>query len=166
MIERTPPPRVGFPIYYVSYLLCSLIKNPEEEEKLNKLSFPTLTCHIINRVSYWLCSLIKNPEEEDPPRSTCCKFFEGGHLPPGSWLGNIVNKNPPRGGGFFRSKCHIISNNKIISNTKLSNVKDICHSECVVSNVNESCPIYMSHVAYEWVMSYSHVTWMSFAWMS
>jgi len=49
-------------------------------------------------VSYLLCSLIKNPEEEDPPRSTWYKFFEGGTLPPGSWLGNIANRNPPRGG--------------------------------------------------------------------
>jgi len=50
-------------------------------------------------VSYVLCSLIKNPEEEDPPRSTRYKFFEWGPFPPGSWLGNTVNRNPPR--GFF-----------------------------------------------------------------
>jgi len=48
--------------------------------------------------SYLLCSLIKNPEEEDHPQSTWYKFFEEGPLPPGSWLGNIVNGNPPRGG--------------------------------------------------------------------
>ena len=32
LIERTPPPRVGFPMYYVCYVLCSLSKNPEEED--------------------------------------------------------------------------------------------------------------------------------------
>ena len=52
--------------------------------------------------SYLLCSLIKNPEEDDPPRSTWYNFFEGGPLPSGSWLGNLLNTKPPPGGG----KCH------------------------------------------------------------
>ena len=43
----------------VSYLLCPLIKNPEEED----------------------------PKKKNPPRSTWYKFFEGGPFPPGSWLG-------------------------------------------------------------------------------
>jgi len=49
-------------------------------------------------VSYLVGSLIKNPKEEDPPQRSCTKCFEVGHLPPGSWLGNIVNRNPPGGG--------------------------------------------------------------------
>ena len=49
-------------------------------------------------VSYLMCSLIKNPKEEDPPRRICTRCFEGGPLPPDSWLGNIVNRKPPRGG--------------------------------------------------------------------
>ena len=53
--------------------------------------------------SYLLGSLIKNLEEEDPPRSTWYKFFEGGPLPPGSWLGNLTNWKPPPGGGVLRS---------------------------------------------------------------
>jgi len=51
-------------------------------------------------VSYSLCSLIKNPEEDDPPRRICTRCSEGGSLPLGSWLGTIVNRNPP-GGGFL-----------------------------------------------------------------
>jgi len=42
----------------------------------------------------------KNPEEEDPPRSAWYKFFRGGPLPPGSWLGNLPNRKPTQGGGF------------------------------------------------------------------
>ena len=67
------------------------------------------TCILIERNtppgggSYLLCSLIKNPEEEDPSRRICTRCFEGGPLPPVSWLGNIVNRKPPPGGGFFRS---------------------------------------------------------------
>ena len=64
-------------------------------------------------ISYLLCSLIKNWEEEDPPRRTTPKmdqfwgwFFRGGPLPPGSWSGNIVNRKPPRGGGFLSIKIH------------------------------------------------------------
>ena len=50
-------------------------------------------------VSYLLCFLIKNPEEEDPPRRrVCTRCFEGGPLPPSSWSGNILNRNPPPGG--------------------------------------------------------------------
>jgi len=69
-------------------------------------------------VSYLLCSLIKNWEEEDPPWRTTTKidefcgwFFRGGPLPPSSWSGNIVNRNPPQGGVFFRSEfwCTLIS---------------------------------------------------------
>jgi len=44
--------------------------------------------------------LNKNPKEEDPTRSTWCKFFEGGCLSLGSCIGNIVNRKPPRRGGF------------------------------------------------------------------
>ena len=51
-------------------------------------------------VSYSLCSPIK---EDDPLRRICTRCFEGGHLSQGSWLGNIVNRKPPRGGGFLRS---------------------------------------------------------------
>jgi len=41
-------------------------------------------------VSY--LALTKKLEEEDPPRSTWYKFFVGGPLPPGSWLGNLPNR--------------------------------------------------------------------------
>ena len=67
------------------------------------------SCILIKRtpppggVSYLLCSIIKNQEEEDFPRRMCTKCFEWGPLPPGSWLGNIVNRKPPGGGDFFRS---------------------------------------------------------------
>ena len=65
------------------------------------------TCILIERNtppgggSYLLCSLIKNPEEEDPSRRICTRCFEGGPLPPVSWLGNIVNRKPPPGGGVL-----------------------------------------------------------------
>jgi len=59
-------------------------------------------------VSYLLCSLIKNREQEDPPWRTTHKmdqfwglFFRGGSLPAGSWLRSIVNRKPPRWGGFL-----------------------------------------------------------------
>jgi len=58
--------------------------------------------------SYWLCFLLKNRVEEDPPRRTWYKSFEGGPLTHGSWWRNIVNRKPPRGGGFFRWKCRIV----------------------------------------------------------
>jgi len=54
-----------------------------------------------SEVSYLLCSLIKNPEEEDPSRKICTRCCEGGPLPPCSWLGNIVNKKPPRDWGVL-----------------------------------------------------------------
>jgi len=52
-------------------------------------------------VSYLQCSLITNSEEEDPPQSNWYKFVEGGPLFPCSWLGNMVNRKPPRGGQFL-----------------------------------------------------------------
>jgi len=55
-------------------------------------------------VSYLLCFLIKNPEEEDPPRRICTRCFLGGPLPPGSWLGNIINRKPLRGGEVLSIK--------------------------------------------------------------
>jgi len=42
----------------------------------------------------------QEPEEEDPPRRICTRHLEG-PLPPGSWLGNIVNRKPPRDGGVL-----------------------------------------------------------------
>ena len=42
----------------------------------------------------------QEPGGRGPPSSTWDKFFEGGPLPPGSWSGNIVNRKPPRRGGF------------------------------------------------------------------
>jgi len=44
-------------------------------------------------------SLTKNPEEGDPPGRICTRCLERGPLPPGSWLGNLPNRKPPRGGG-------------------------------------------------------------------
>jgi len=81
------------------------------------------------RVSYLLCSLIKNLEEEDPPRRICTRCFEGGLLPLGSWLGNIVNRKTPRGGGFsLRSTCvtevsHNLATDKLFRNSGSSNRK-------------------------------------------
>ena len=49
---------------------------------------------------YSASSLTKKPEEKDPPRSTWYKFFEGGPLDLGSWLGKLPNRRPPQGGGF------------------------------------------------------------------
>ena len=51
-------------------------------------------------VSYLLGSLIKYPEKEDLPRSTWYKFFEGGPLPPDSWLRTLAHRKPTPGGGF------------------------------------------------------------------
>jgi len=70
--SKEPPPPEG-----VSYLLCSLIKNREEEDT------PWRTTSKMDQFWGW--------------------FFMGGPLPPGSWSGNIVSRKPPRGGGFFRS---------------------------------------------------------------
>ena len=64
--KETPPPG-GF-----SYLVCSLIKNREEEDP------PWRTTPKIDYFWGW--------------------FFRGGPLPPGSWSGNILNRKPPRGG--------------------------------------------------------------------
>jgi len=52
-------------------------------------------------VSYLLFSLIKNRVWEETPRRICTKFFKGGPLTHGSWWGNIVNRKPPRSGGFL-----------------------------------------------------------------
>jgi len=41
---------------------------------------------------------------EDPPRRTWYKSFEGCPLTHVSWWGNIVNRKPPRGGGFLSIK--------------------------------------------------------------
>jgi len=49
-------------------------------------------------VFYLPCSLINIPEEKDPRRRICTRCFYGGPLPPGSWWGNMVDRNPPRGG--------------------------------------------------------------------
>jgi len=38
-----------------------------------------------------------------PPSKKFTRCFEGGLLPPGSWLGNLSNRKKPRGGGFRRS---------------------------------------------------------------
>ena len=52
-------------------------------------------------VSYLAGSLTENPEEVNLPWSNWYKYFEGGPLPPGSWLGNMPNTRPPQGGGGF-----------------------------------------------------------------
>ena len=40
------------------------------------------------------------------PRRICTRCFEKGPLPPGSWLGNIVNRKTPRGGVFLSIDLH------------------------------------------------------------
>ena len=59
----------------VSYLLCSLIKNREEEDP------PWRTTPKIDQSWGW--------------------FFRGGPLPPSSWSGITVNMKSPRGEVFF-----------------------------------------------------------------
>jgi len=73
-IERKNPPPPG----KVSYLLCSLIKNPEE------VATPWRTTLKIDQFWGW--------------------FFRRGPLPPGSWFGNHPTKKPPRGGRFLSIK--------------------------------------------------------------
>jgi len=92
-------------------------------------------------VSYLLCSPIKNREEEDPPWRTTPKidqfwgsFWRGGPLPPGSWSGNIVNRNPPRGGGFFRSNFTAYCTWSVIT------LSDVTY-EWVISCTNSPCHI-------------------------
>ena len=76
------------------------------EKKITKNALDIIGIQMIERrllpggVSYVLCSLIKNPgpEEEDPPRRICTRCFEGGPLPPGSWLGSCQIGDPPGGG--------------------------------------------------------------------
>ena len=62
----------------VSYLLCSLIKNREEEDP------PWKTTPKNDQFGGW--------------------FFRGGPLSRGSWSGNIVNRKPPRGGRVLSNK--------------------------------------------------------------
>jgi len=109
-----------FSIYvYIALLISSSLMGKsvcENEEIGAPVRVKTCTEDLLERnpplgeVSYLLCSLIKNREEEDPPWRTTPKidqcwgwFFKGGPLPPGSWLGNIVNKKEtsPGGGGLF-----------------------------------------------------------------
>jgi len=76
LIERNPPPGG------VSYLLCSLMKNWEEEDP------PWRTTPKIDQFWGW--------------------FSRGGPLPPGSWSGNIMNRKPPRGGGVLSIKLNTL----------------------------------------------------------
>jgi len=89
---------------------------------------------------YLLCSLIKNPEKEDPPRSAWYKFFEGGPLPLGSWLGNIVNRKPPRGEGFLSINLHVDFMSVLLFH---------CANNAHVTRMDELCH------AYEWVISHT-----------
>ena len=66
LIERTPPPPGGVPIYYVP----------------------------------WSRTVCKRFYDKMRPSHLVVKS-----LTHGSWSGNIVNRKPPRGGGFFRSMC-------------------------------------------------------------
>jgi len=53
----------------------------------------------------WLCGLQPRTGGKGPQLDQLWGwFFRGGPLPPGSWSGNIVNRNPPRGGGFLSIK--------------------------------------------------------------
>jgi len=90
--RKKPPPPGGFPLYCV----------PDQEPGGRG---PPLKNHPQN----WS---IKTREEEGPPWRTTPKidqfwgwFFRGGPLPPGSWSGNIVNRNPSPGGGGSFDQC-------------------------------------------------------------
>jgi len=54
-------------------------------------------------------------DRKKPPPSggfpICTTFFEGGPLPPGSWVGNIVNRKPSRGGGVLSIR--VVRSNKV-----------------------------------------------------
>ena len=43
----------------------------------------------------------QEPGGRGPPWKYLSKILQGGPFPPGSWFGNIVNKKPPWGRGFF-----------------------------------------------------------------
>jgi len=48
----------------------------------------------------------QEPWVRGPPRRTCTKCFEGAPLTHGSWWGNIINRQPPWGGGVsFDQSC-------------------------------------------------------------
>ena len=91
--KRNPPRGRG-----VSYLLCSLIKNWEEEDPRGPLKNHQQNRSILGVVLQgW--------------------FFKGGPLPPSSWLGNIINRKPP--GGFLSVRL-------LWPNTTWSNKQPIC----------------------------------------
>jgi len=57
-------------------------------------------------------------------------IYEGGPLPPGSWLGNIVNRKPPRGGGFL--SINILRVYILISHTPCMYIYDtVLHSQWI-----------------------------------
>ena len=86
----------------------------------------------------------QEPGERGPPMNNCPQnfFFRGGPFSTGSWLGNMINRKPPRGwGGSFDQYGWVLSHIWM------------CH----VTLMDESCH------TYQWVMS--HI-WMSHIWMS
>jgi len=92
--------------------------------------------------SYLLCSLIKNLEEEDPPRSTWYKFFEGVPLPSSSWSGNMVNRKPPWGGGFFRSaSCLFACDRQIMINDRAAPIKVEIYNGAILEQI---APLWIS----------------------
>jgi len=48
----------------------------------------------------WQVPYPRTQRKRTPPRSIWYKFFQGGPLLPGSSLGSLSNRRPPRGGGF------------------------------------------------------------------
>jgi len=135
----------------------------------------------------------REEERKRPPTKHLVQILRGGSSSSGFLIRNIVNRKPPRGGGFVRSKCtrnrglhevdlyfffFLISHSKYVSVfncVMLHAFMYMCmasNNSCdwVMSYVNESCHIYMSHVTYEsvitceWVMSHRNESchlWMS-----
>ena len=177
LIKRNPPPGRVF------YLLCSLIKNPEEDDP------PWRNTPKIDQFWGW--------------------FFRGGPLHLGSWFGNHPTKKPPRGGEVLYIKvnesclaytceavlsrkrtcigdaaalalCKSISHVTRVSHIWMSHVTNahicailaLCNSVSHVTRMNDSCNtcgwvmshMWMIHVthmnescpAYAWVMSCTH----------
>jgi len=89
-----------------SYLLWSLIKNPEEEDTPWRIT-PKIDQWFFRGGSSFSGFLIWKPPKKDQFWGW---FFRGGPLPPGSWFGNHPTKKNSGRGGFFRSTLRLINN--------------------------------------------------------
>ena len=122
--RKNPPPPGEFPIYHVPSSRARRKRTPLEE-------------------------FVPGASRGVPPPPIFNTCFEGGPFPPGSWWGNIVNKNPPRGGGysFDQSVCNVAKeispciamcvNTQMYTNTNTCNVAKeiyIKRAICMLNN--------------------------------